>query len=1005
MRFFNVTIILLPILGEVQCYYFSEDEPHSYAVGEPVDLKVNKMTSRATFLPIDYKTLPFCQTKGGRKMDNDNNTNNLGQDLAGDRIQSSPYRLKMKEDMFCEQLCIADLGQKQQQQQRIADIYPSNKMVQAIQQKYHNNWIVDNLPSAVCFDDITSFTLRYAGGFPVGFIPEYGGEMAYIYNHVNIIIRYHNVVEKMAEADEGDDGRARIVRFTVQPFSIKHDFLPSDEEKDDDVNGSRHDDDDADSLKVADIQNPIESCSNWNIRTKKHTRYEMVNARGREPQPAHGRVLFTYDVTWEEDKWVDWPSRWDIYVTMDNAIPVYVHWISIGNTLIVLFGIWAIPTILMVRNLRSDVKYYESLVTDEQKAERILELTVWKLVHADVFRPPACSPLLLAACCGTGAQLLCTAFWVIVLAAMGFLHPARRGYFLMVMLVLYALHGSVAGYVTARFYRTFYGESWRKAVACTALGFPGIVFGVWVVVDIVAFWQESTYADIPSRAVFVLIFLWLAVSTPLVLLGAHIGYKRGAIGVLARTRRAPRQIPAQINNLPMLFGAVIVLNVQACFFEFCLIQNSMWMGHYYNTFGVLLLVLVVFVLTCAGSATCFNYFQLHGENHHWWWRSFGTAGSSGIGFFLLSPLLLQRHKMLPLSFPTAVVYLGFTGLVSLGLFLMTGFVGTSACFWFNKTIFKSIRTDSSILHVSDSDLPPASDLESRNVNNGSRMLKKALIAIFTLIALFSPSLFYPTHSDLNNHYQSRWSSIGPPKANYRKQVEIIDESDTSENKDNGGVLNMDGFHGNTSSAYKSKGEGPDVGTMRMVVTYTPVYDTRYILKTASAALLWATIIAASVISKRRSALPGGRIYSYNQTKVHKILSERMRKLRDILEDPVLREDTKRRYGDLTSLLGLVAEWQSRGFQDVQKKNEYVKNGTKIFVPWIGNMTSWLFIITYVTHFCGFNHVLSMMILPATVVHVIDNVLLYRATIAKAAPKIAENEGALAAVGIPVVQIA
>ena len=57
------------------------------------------MTSVHTLMPVDYYRLPFCQPKGGPKLDSEN----LGEFLAGDRIENSPYRLKMKTDMFCEQ--------------------------------------------------------------------------------------------------------------------------------------------------------------------------------------------------------------------------------------------------------------------------------------------------------------------------------------------------------------------------------------------------------------------------------------------------------------------------------------------------------------------------------------------------------------------------------------------------------------------------------------------------------------------------------------------------------------------------------------------------------------------------------------------------------------------------------------------------------------------------------------------------------------------------------------
>jgi transmembrane 9 superfamily protein 2/4 len=101
------------------------------------------MTSAKTLMPVDYYRLPFCQPEGGPKMDNEN----LGEFLAGDRIESSPFRLSMKNDMYCEQLCISNLGRGEQR-----GVSP-NKVVRAIRKNYHNNWIVDNLSSASKVED------------------------------------------------------------------------------------------------------------------------------------------------------------------------------------------------------------------------------------------------------------------------------------------------------------------------------------------------------------------------------------------------------------------------------------------------------------------------------------------------------------------------------------------------------------------------------------------------------------------------------------------------------------------------------------------------------------------------------------------------------------------------------------------------------------------------------------------------------------------------------------
>jgi len=153
---------------------------------------------------------------------------------------------------------------------------------------------------------------------------------------------------------------------------------------------------------------------------------------------------------------------------MNDAIPANVHWYSIANSLVIVCVLSAMIITILLKNLRKDLARYNKLATDEEK-EDWEEEKGWKLVHADVFRPPSFSPLLLSVCCGTGAQLLCMTFWTIIFSCLGFLSPARRGALLMAELLFYVLMGVVSGYVTARFYKTFKGKAWQYATLCTAL--------------------------------------------------------------------------------------------------------------------------------------------------------------------------------------------------------------------------------------------------------------------------------------------------------------------------------------------------------------------------------------------------------------------------------------------------------------------------------------------------------------------------------------------------------
>ena len=312
---------------------------HSFQEGEEVKLKVNKLSSTSELYDLDYYSLPFCQPKGGPRMDNQN----LGEFLAGDRIESSAYVIKMRKDMYCEQVCLSNVGRSE-----TAD-RPSNKLVRTIHKGYHNEWIVDNLSAAFKTEDDRSVTTNYNGNsFPVGFV---GGSnnVAYVFNHVNIELFYHESETYDASTDDKwSVPRYSVVRFVVEPFSIKHD-MPDEYS---DILGE----DGAYLPRVVNINNPIASCdSSSPYASRPHTSYDMVKVDGRQPQLASGKVLFTYDVIWTEDEGTPWAARWDIYLSMNGAIPRKLHVQSMIESvmLVLVLGISFIT--LLVRHLRRDL--------------------------------------------------------------------------------------------------------------------------------------------------------------------------------------------------------------------------------------------------------------------------------------------------------------------------------------------------------------------------------------------------------------------------------------------------------------------------------------------------------------------------------------------------------------------------------------------------------------------------------------------------------------------------
>jgi len=673
----GIIVSILSGMRHAEAFYLPGVAPKSFSKGESVELKVNAMTSIEDPYPLEYYRLPFCKPLDEIHQKHEN----LGELLKGDRIENSPYIIEMQQDMYCEQVCVTNLGRGEEPIQgndkKKRRISP-NKVVRAVRRKYHNNWIVDNLPAAskveyrnVATESTSTADVKYWQGFPVGFVDP-TSKLSYIYNHVNIELQYHAV--------ETETDKYRIVGFTVEPFSIKHEF-----EKNADLD-KEEDSQDSQSQSATEITNPVESCKKGN--KSKHTDFNMLSKVN--SQPSTGQVLFTYDVIWSENKVMHWASRWDVYLNMNDEYPTKIHWLSIANSMVIVFVLSAMIAAILVRNLRRDVARYSSIPTDEERAEDMEEYG-WKLVHADVFRPPS-YPMLISVMCGSGMQILMMSIFTIIFAWMGFLNPSNRGYLLITLLLLYVLMGFVAGYTTSRMYKTFKGKSWQKATTLTALGFPGIAFTTFFILNLFTIAQKSG-DSVPFKTMITIMFLWFGVSTPLVFFGAFIGFKKDSIEFPVNTSNIPRQIPDQpwfMSAIPTLIvGGIMPFG--SCFLELYFIMSSIWLHQYYYIFGILLVVFIILLLTCAEIAILYNYFRLCGEDYNWWWMSFHTAGSTSIYVFGYS--IVYFKQLNGNTFSSYALYFGYMGLISFMMFLMTGTVGLFSALQFNKTIFGSIKID------------------------------------------------------------------------------------------------------------------------------------------------------------------------------------------------------------------------------------------------------------------------------------------------------------------------
>lgn len=520
------------------------------------------------------------------------------------------------------------------------DLTPENKqrLKRMIDDEYQVNWLVDNLPAAMRYYRRGDESYSYMNGFPVGM--KQNGKY-YVHNHVRIGLQYH--------VDPGEFDGYRIVGFEVYPQSIRQ------------------------SLKDADTQPGGKEAS-------------CHDAEDFSPQldiSDTDSIIFTYDVTWTSSP-VRWAFRWDTYLKMHEG---QIHWFSIVNSLMIVLFLSGMVAMILLRTLHRDIAKYNDMTADDTAEE-----TGWKLVHGDVFRKPPHSKML-AVCVGSGIQLLICTGVTLIFSAAGFLSPVHRGSILQGMLLLFTFAGIVAGYFSARFYKTWKGEDWKRTTLWTAFLYPGTVFCIFFVLDLFVWGTESSGA-VPFTTMFALLVLWFGISVPLVFLGAFFGYKKAPISLPVRTNTIPRQIPEQPWYISALFTSLVggILPFGAVFTELFFIMSSIWQHQFYYLFGFLMLVIIILVVTCAEISISLTYFQLTSEDYNWWWRSFFSSASSACYIFLYS--CLYYYTRMQISFYVgAMLYFGYMFIISYTFALITGSIGFVSTFIFVRAIYGSIKID------------------------------------------------------------------------------------------------------------------------------------------------------------------------------------------------------------------------------------------------------------------------------------------------------------------------
>merc|ERR1719453_1061797 len=169
--------------------------------------------------------------------------------------------------------------------------------------------------------------------------------------------------------------------------------------------------------------------------------------------------------------------------------------------------------------------------------------------------------------------------------------------------------------------------------------YPGLIATIFFILNFFI-WSQGSSGAIPFTTMFVLLLMWFGISIPLVFLGAFFGFKAKIKDNPVRTNEIPRQIPSQAWYMGGTFNVLMggILPFGAIFIE------------------------LFFIILC--------YFQLCNEDYHWWWRSFLTAGSSGLYLFAYSIMYFFTQLDI-IGFVPTLVYFTYMLVFAVLFFLIT----------------------------------------------------------------------------------------------------------------------------------------------------------------------------------------------------------------------------------------------------------------------------------------------------------------------------------------------
>ena len=437
------------------------------------------------------------------------------------------------------------------------------------------------------------------------------------------------------------------------------------------------------------------------------------------------KLDFAYEVTWIPTE-SSFQDRFNRYLD-SSFFEHHIHVFSIVNAFMMVIFLCGLVLLILLRVISNDYARLARLGEDLEggggsglavgggdldsggggggvsvsaAAAALGDETGWKMVHGDVFRTPP-QLVMLAACVGSGMQLVVLAFAVIGLSLAGSLY-VDRGAMITATLLAYAFTSLIAGYVSGNVYQRYDQSSpapaksrgWMRTMLLTAMLVPGAATVIAAKLNLLSLYY-STLSMVPVSTFFAVLAIFLFIALPLVVIGTLLGrHASPEADFPCRVNSLPRPIPERtLFTHPLVIVLLTgVLPFGAVFIEIFFIFSSVWSHRYYYVFHFLLLVMVILVVVTLSVTVIAVYFLLNSEDWRWPWTSFLAASSTALYVFLYGVFFFITKTNMSGVVQTAFFF-AYLALFCLVLALMCGALGFLGAFAFVRRIFSNLKVD------------------------------------------------------------------------------------------------------------------------------------------------------------------------------------------------------------------------------------------------------------------------------------------------------------------------